>query len=64
MSAPVQDDILRAENERLRAVNERLRAALYPFATIGIGTDPDYQPMIRMDRDAIVAARKALDGTP
>jgi len=37
-----------------------LEAALKPFADIGIGTDPDYRPMIRMDRDAIIAARAAL----
>lgn len=38
----------------------RLRAALKPFADIGVSTDPDYQPMIRLDRDAILAARAAL----
>lgn len=35
--------------------------ALRPFADIGIGTDPGYQPMIRMDREAIVRARAVLD---
>lgn len=39
---------------------EALENALRPFANIGVGTDPDYQPMIRMDRDAILAARAAL----
>ena len=38
----------------------QLEAALKPFADIGIGTDPDYQPMIRMNRDAVIAARAAL----
>ena len=37
-----------------------LAAALMPFADIGIGENPDYQPMIRMDRAAIVSARAAL----
>jgi len=37
-----------------------LLEALRPFAEIGIGADPDYQPMIRMDRDAILAARAAI----
>lgn len=41
-----------------------LEAALKPFADIGIGSDPDYQPMIRMDRDAIVAARSAIAAKP
>ena len=41
----------------------RLRAALKPFADIGVGTDPDYQPQIRLDRDAILAARAALGET-
>jgi len=38
----------------------RLLEAARPFADIGIGTDPDYQPMIRMDRDAIVTVRAAI----
>lgn len=38
-----------------------LRKALRPFADIGISENPDYQPMIRMDRDAILAARAAID---
>lgn len=37
-----------------------LYAALKPFADIGVGENPDYQPMIRMDRDAILAARAAI----
>lgn len=41
----------------------KLREALRPFADIGIGSDPDYQPMIRMDRAAIVAARDTLEAT-
>ena len=44
----------------LEAENERMRAALAPFADIGIGSNPDYEPMIRMDRKAIVSARAAL----
>ena len=47
----------------LEADSERLRAALKPFADIGIGSDPEYQPMIRMDRAAILAARAALNHT-
>lgn len=39
----------------------RLRDALAPFADIGIGSDPDYQPTIRMDRAAIIAARAAIE---
>lgn len=38
----------------------RLRAALEPFADIGIGTNPDYAPPVRLRRDVIVAARAAL----
>ena len=34
--------------------------ALRPFAEIGISENPEYQPMIRMDRGAIIAARAAL----
>ena len=34
--------------------------AAKPFADIGVGSDPDYQPMIRMDRDAVIALRAAL----
>ncbi|TBY60181.1 hypothetical protein E0H46_31940 [Rhizobium leguminosarum bv. viciae] len=50
------------ERDRLREENERLRQLLRPFANIGIGTNPDYEPMIRMDREAIVRARAALEG--
>ena len=39
---------------------ERLREALKPFADIGLGSDPDYAPAIRLDRDAILAARQAF----
>lgn len=39
---------------------DALEKALRPFADIGVGTDPNYQPTIRMDRDAILAARAAL----
>jgi len=49
-----------AECARLQAENEMMRAALAPFADIGIGSNPDYEPMIRMDRKAIVSARAAL----
>lgn len=38
----------------------KLREALKPFADIGIGTNPDYEPMIRMDREAVVRARAVL----
>jgi hypothetical protein len=34
--------------------------AAKPFADIGVGSNPDYQPMIRMDRDAIISLRAAL----
>jgi len=47
-------------NARLIAAAPDLLAALLPFAEIGIGENPDYQPIIRMDRDAIVAARAAI----
>ena len=42
----------------------RMRGALESFADIGVGTDPDYQPMIRLDRAAILAARAALEVQP
>lgn len=48
---------LRIQADRITA----LEAALRPFAHIGIGSDPDYQPLVRMDRDAIVKARVALE---
>jgi len=54
-AADAYDAQLKAEAER-----DRLREALRPFADIGIGTNPDYQPIIRMDRDAILRARAAL----
>lgn len=54
-------------NARLIALAPDLAAALIkaeealrPFAEIGISENPEYQPMIRMDRDAIIAARAAL----
>ena len=47
----------------LKAENERLREALKPFADIGIGINPEYEPMLRMDRKAIVRARKAMETT-
>ena len=47
-------------HEALAARVVALEAALRPFADIGIGSDPDYQPLVRMDRDAIVKARAAL----
>lgn len=30
------------------------------FADIGVSENPDYQPMVRLDRDAILALRAAL----
>lgn len=48
---------------QMQADIAKLREALRPFADIGIGSDPDYQPMIRMDRDAIVTARDTLEAT-
>lgn len=39
---------------------QALAAALGVFANIGVGSDPDYQPEIRMDRAAIITARAAL----
>lgn len=47
----------------LRAENARLRVALKPFADIGIGTNPDYRPEIRLCREAIIAARAAIAQT-
>ena len=34
--------------------------AMKPFADIGVSENPDFHPIIRMDRDAIIAARAAL----
>ena len=50
----------RAANARLIAAAPDLLDALKPFADIGIGENPDYQPMIRLDRDAILSARAAI----
>ena len=47
-------------NAHLLSAAHDMFAALMPFADIGIGENPDYQPMIRMDRAAIVSARAAL----
>lgn len=47
-------------NALLIAAAPDLYEALRPFADIGISENPDYQPMIRLDRDAILAARAAL----
>lgn len=47
-------------NARLIAAAPELLAALRPFADIGVSENPDYQPMIRMDREAILAARAAI----
>jgi hypothetical protein len=47
-------------NARLIAAAPDLLEALRPFADIGIGSNPEYQPMIRLDRDAIIAARAAI----
>jgi len=46
--------------EALKARIAELEAALKPFADIDIGTNPDYEPIIKMDRQAIVSARAAL----
>lgn len=56
----------RAEAAEARAADltaklDAAMEALKPFADIGIGSDPDYQPTIRMDRAAIVAARNAVE---
>lgn len=45
---------------RLIAAAPELLEALRPFADIGVSENPDYQPMIRMDRAAILAARAAI----
>lgn len=37
-----------------------LLEALKPFADIGVGTNPDYTPTIRLDRNAVIKARTAL----
>lgn len=65
-------DDARAEVERLKAKPitvhdvvkvpevQALIEALKPFADIGVSENPDFHPIIRMDRDAIMAARAAL----
>jgi len=53
-------DALERERDEAEARVKRLEKALRPFADIGIGSNPEYQPMIRLDREAILAARAAL----
>ncbi len=50
----------RTPQQMLEASHTDLLAALRPFADIGIPTNPDYMPTIRLDRDAIIAARAAI----
>lgn len=50
----------RMEQTALEARCAELEAALAPFAGIGIGTNVDYTPQIRLPREAIVKARAAL----
>jgi len=38
-----------------------LVAALEPFANIGISSNPDYRPEIRLPREAIIEARRLRD---
>ena len=51
---------MEAEIIRLTARVAELEGALRPFSEIGVGSNPDYQPQIRLDRDAILKARAAL----
>lgn len=39
---------------------QALVEALRPFADIFVGQNPDWQPLVRLDRDAIIAVRAAL----
>lgn len=52
------------ECEDLRARLTAAQEALRPFADIGVGTNPDYEPMIRLPREAILRARAALSPAP
>lgn len=55
------DDPQRQGLDKLAAQTiRRLADALRPFAEIGVGTNPDYLPTIRLPRDAILTARAAL----
>lgn len=48
-------------NARLIAAAPDLLEALRVFANIGISENEDYRPEIRLPREAIVAARAAVD---
>lgn len=54
-------DMATAEIERLVDANLSLMEALRPFADIGLPTNPDYRPEIRLPRELIIAARDAVD---
>ncbi len=58
------EDALRASRERTSKILDitwALHDCLSPFANIGIGSNPDYTPSIRLDRNTILAARTAVD---
>ncbi|MFA5951545.1 MAG: hypothetical protein WC807_14800 [Hyphomicrobium sp.] len=53
--------ISREQTSKILDVVWALHDCLKPFADIGIASNPDYAPSIRCDRDAILAARAAVD---
>ena len=55
------DDQRRDDRARLIAATPALLEALRVFASIGIGENEDYRPTIRLPREAIIAARAAVD---